>query len=47
MRLLNTSTLGLREFIGNATPKHAILSHTWGDKEATFQDAPQFRIYEG
>lgn len=47
MRLLNTSTLELREFIGNATPKYAILSHTWGDKEATFQDAADFPRLRG
>ncbi|KAK1833626.1 heterokaryon incompatibility protein-domain-containing protein [Podospora conica] len=42
MRLLNTSTLELDEFVGNDIPPYAILSHTWGDKEATFQDAPNF-----
>ncbi|KAK6829581.1 hypothetical protein PG987_010165 [Apiospora arundinis] len=42
MRLLNTTTLQLREFIGEAPvldfPKYAILSHTWGPDELTFSD---------
>ncbi|KAK0738697.1 hypothetical protein B0T18DRAFT_422611 [Schizothecium vesticola] len=47
MRLFNTSTLELHEFIGNDTPPYAILSHTWGDREATFQDAPDFPRLRG
>ena len=36
MRLLDTKTLELREF--HAPPKHyAILSHTWGAEEVTYQ----------
>ena len=38
MRLLNTDTLELEEFGGNKIPLYAILSHTWGEKEITFQD---------
>ena len=36
MRLINTSTLELEEFTGDF-PKYAILSHTWGDEEVSFQ----------
>jgi hypothetical protein len=38
MRLLNTTTSKLEEFEGNKIPLYAILSHTWGDNEVTFQD---------
>ncbi len=38
MRLINTTTLELREFIGQGIPPYAILSHTWGGEEVTFQD---------
>jgi hypothetical protein len=38
MRLLNTTTSKLEEFEGNKISLYAILSHTWGDNEATFQD---------
>lgn len=37
MRLLNTTTIELAEFVGEAPP-YAILSHTWGDEEVTFRD---------
>jgi hypothetical protein len=37
MRLINVQTLTLQEFPGEI-PKYAILSHTWGDDEVTFQD---------
>ncbi|PVH99923.1 HET-domain-containing protein [Periconia macrospinosa] len=37
MRLLNTTTLEMKEF-GVNPPRYAILSHTWGEDEATFQD---------
>ncbi|THU93947.1 HET-domain-containing protein, partial [Dendrothele bispora CBS 962.96] len=37
MYLLNTRTLTLKCFYGSI-PKYAILSHTWGKKEITFQD---------
>ncbi|KAI1293180.1 heterokaryon incompatibility protein-domain-containing protein [Xylaria venustula] len=30
MRLLNTATFELREFLGDSKPEYAILSHTWG-----------------
>jgi hypothetical protein len=37
MRLLNTRTIQLEEFI-EKTPPYAILSHTWGKDEVLFQD---------
>lgn len=37
MRLINTWTLRIEEFY-NSVPPYAILSHTWGDSELTFQD---------
>jgi len=37
MRLLNSKTIELKEFLGNF-PEYAILSHTWGDQEVLFQD---------
>lgn len=38
MRLLETSTLALREVSDGEIPPYAILSHRWGDEEVTFQD---------
>jgi hypothetical protein len=38
MRLLNTTKRKLEEFGGNEIPLYAILSHTWGESEITFQD---------
>jgi len=38
MRLLNITTCKLEEFGGNTIPPYAILSHTWGENEITFQD---------
>lgn len=37
-RLLHTETRQFREFTGDSTPRYAILSRTWGDKELTFKD---------
>jgi hypothetical protein len=37
MRLLNAKTLELTQFVGEIPP-YAILSHTWGAEEVTFQD---------
>ncbi|KAI0803749.1 HET-domain-containing protein [Xylaria sp. FL0064] len=37
MRLIDVKTLQLKEFYHNI-PKYAILSHTWGNEEVTFQD---------
>lgn len=38
MRLINTTTLLLNEFFGSDIPPYAILSHTWGHQEITFQE---------
>lgn len=38
MRLLNTTTLQVEEFVANSIPLYAILSHTWGANEVTMHD---------
>lgn len=38
MRLINTHTLALEEFIGHHIPRYAILSHTWEDDEVSYDD---------
>jgi hypothetical protein len=38
MWLVNTTSLELEEFFGNDVPPYAILSHTWGIQEVSFQD---------
>lgn len=38
MRLINTSTLSLELFFGEAVPYYAILSHRWNDIEVSLQD---------
>lgn len=38
MRLLNTATLTLKEFIGSNIPEYVILSHTWGAEEVSLQE---------
>ncbi|KAI1342984.1 heterokaryon incompatibility protein-domain-containing protein [Xylariaceae sp. FL0016] len=38
MRLINVKTLELEGFIVDDAPPYAILSHTWGDDEVTYQD---------
>jgi hypothetical protein len=38
MRLINTTTLKLEEFMGVKIPEYAILSHTWEDGEVTLHD---------
>lgn len=45
MRLINSKSLEMEEFIGRGIPPfgygippYAILSHTWGKEEVTFQD---------
>ncbi|KAF5344925.1 hypothetical protein D9758_011541 [Tetrapyrgos nigripes] len=43
MRLLNTKTLQLEEFLTDI-PKYAILSHTWGKEEVTFQDIQNLKV---
>ncbi|THU79519.1 HET-domain-containing protein, partial [Dendrothele bispora CBS 962.96] len=41
MRLLNTTNRTLKEFYTDI-PQYAILSHTWGQEEVTFQDIQNF-----
>ncbi|OGM44075.1 hypothetical protein ABOM_007290 [Aspergillus bombycis] len=43
MRLIHTSTFRQEEFYGSEIPPYAILSHTWGEHEVTFQ---QYRDIE-
>jgi len=38
MKLINTSSLEIHDFSLSEIPRYAILSHTWGDDEVTFQD---------
>ncbi|KAM7210854.1 Heterokaryon incompatibility protein (HET) domain containing protein [Rhypophila decipiens] len=38
MRLLNASSLELKEFGASNIPPYAILSHTWGEEEVLFDD---------
>jgi hypothetical protein len=38
MWLINTATLKLEYFSSHPKGEYAILSHTWGDGEVTFQD---------
>lgn len=47
MRLLDTSTIKLREFIGDEVPRYAILSHTWGEEEVSYQGLSGARDTKG
>jgi hypothetical protein len=38
MWLLNTHTIELEQFFEARAPPYAILSHTWGEDEVTFQE---------
>lgn len=38
MRLINVSTLALEEFVGEAVPDYAILSHTWEAEEVSLAE---------
>jgi hypothetical protein len=38
IRLLNTTTFELKDFLGEAIPEYAILSHTWDEEEIILQD---------
>jgi hypothetical protein len=42
MRLINVKDYSITEFIGQNVPPYAILSHTWGDDEVSFQDMQNF-----
>ncbi|KXH39011.1 HET domain-containing protein [Colletotrichum salicis] len=47
MRLINVNSLRLEEFFDDSIPKYAILSHTWGKDEVTYQDLCWLHEYEG
>ncbi|KAF5856574.1 hypothetical protein ETB97_007131 [Aspergillus alliaceus] len=49
MRLLHTENLSFEEFTNTNLPRYAILSHTWGRDEATFEDLshPSWNTKEG
>jgi hypothetical protein len=49
MRLINTLTLELSDFYDFEIPKYAILSHTWGKEEVSFQQwcSPDFPCNAG
>lgn len=38
MRLINCETLEIHKFLENKRPSYAILSHTWGSEEVSFQE---------
>ena len=38
MRLINVASMEMEEFFDDARPPFAILSHTWGTEEVTYQD---------
>lgn len=38
MRLINTKTGFIEEFIGDDIPRYAILSHTWENNEISLQE---------
>ncbi|VUC35038.1 unnamed protein product [Clonostachys rosea] len=40
MRLINVRNYQLETFVGSNIPPYAILSHTWGDNEITFEKMP-------
>jgi hypothetical protein len=42
MRLINTTTIQVEEFLGHDTPEYVILSHTWEEEEVTLQDIQSF-----
>ncbi|KAF4931234.1 Vegetative incompatibility protein HET-E-1 [Colletotrichum viniferum] len=46
MRLINVNTLELEEFFDENIPEYAILSHTWGREEVSFQDLCWLHDYE-
>ncbi|KAI1870057.1 hypothetical protein JX265_006227 [Neoarthrinium moseri] len=43
MRLLDVTTLQMADFFGVDVPRYAILSHTWGREEVSYQDMLQGR----
>jgi hypothetical protein len=47
MRLLDTASLELKEFTDDEIPEYAILSHTWGKEEISFQEMQQMSFVIG
>ncbi|GIZ37315.1 hypothetical protein CKM354_000076500 [Cercospora kikuchii] len=47
MRLINTTTLQFREFLGAEIPLYAILSHVWSDSEISYEDYTAGRKQDG
>ncbi|EEU35789.1 uncharacterized protein NECHADRAFT_44368, partial [Fusarium vanettenii 77-13-4] len=47
MWLINTTTLKLESVVDSKQHKFAILSHTWGDGEVTFQDIQDLAVARG
>ncbi|OTA96579.1 hypothetical protein M434DRAFT_45068, partial [Hypoxylon sp. CO27-5] len=47
MRLINCSTLQMKEFFEDELPTYAILSHTWGEEEVSYQDFHNESLREG
>lgn len=47
MRLLNTETLCLEEFVTEKAGQYAILSHRWSDDEISHQDFLEGRRQDG
>ncbi|KAL2157134.1 hypothetical protein VTH06DRAFT_6422 [Thermothelomyces fergusii] len=45
MRLINVTTFEVEEFYGSEIPPYAILSHTWGTEEVTFQEMEGYARY--
>ena len=45
MRLMDTRTGHLEEFTLSNVPKYAILSHTWSEKETTYQDVQKRLVF--
>ncbi|OJJ75241.1 hypothetical protein ASPBRDRAFT_193893 [Aspergillus brasiliensis CBS 101740] len=46
MRLLNANTRELEDFMSHDIPPYAILSHTWGNDEVSFQDMQASTVTE-
>jgi hypothetical protein len=46
MRLISVDTNEIHEFFGDKIPAYAILSHTWGAEEVTFQDMVRYHSAE-
>ncbi|KAI0114616.1 HET-domain-containing protein [Hypoxylon sp. NC0597] len=47
MRLINCSTLQMKEFFEDELPRYAILSHTWGEEEVSYLDFRNESLREG